>query len=265
MTVVSCDDEPPEPLIEDIANNFNTVTLFNCGVVLSVPVRHLPTVRSFRASPKNRKREFRALRSYVWVATLLDNRCALQCFASVWKSSVRSLTYKPPCWEIPAAESIAVDFQPDCVVSTSHRVATVPPALPEPVVTQTTLDDHKINISAEKEHLCLPSIVITPPLPTDIDWTWHNTVPTPQNAARGNLLTVPDPDCAISNRRGQGSTFSNRGYLAVSRHAWKSLPRNNDSKVAKRTQPVTCTPIRRSSFVEMEDDEEVDLGPTWSG
>jgi len=199
------------------------------------------------------------MRSYIWVATLLDNGCALRCFASAWRSSVRSLTYRPPYLEIFRAEKDSLTSHQDLVV-TPRRVA-VYPAPHKPAAPRSVLDDHKINIPVDEESPSFPRIVITPPPANDVDWAQHNVVPTPQKAAGGNLLTVPDLDHAMSYHRSHASAPSKRGLFS-GRYA--CMPRSTQLNSAKRQQSVICA-IKRPSFVEEEDDEVVDLGRTWSG
>jgi len=221
-------------------------------------VPRFSTVRAPLVSFKSKKRELRAWRSYILVANLPDDRCALQCLASAWKSSVRSLTYKPPCWEVACTVKEPATSQA-ALVARSRRVTTSATAL-----TRCIIEDPRTTVPPEKETVCLPTIVITPPPPSHIDWASGNAVPTPQNAAHGKLLTVPDRDLKVINRYGRFSSSLGSSFKGRSRLPWSpptpSKQPSQASVPAKRPQLA-----RRISFVDEEDDEVVDLGPTWSG
>lgn len=264
MFVPSCDDEPPEPLIEGIAGDFNAVAVIDAGIAFRVPVRRVSPIRTPTISPKSKKRELRALRSYVLVASLLDSRCALETLASVWQSSVRSLGYRSRCLETPRTVKGPVASRPASLII--PRPVTVSPTCPEPAVTTKSL----VHDAAppEKEQVCIPTIVVTPPPPSDIDWACYNAVPTPQNAAHGKLLTVPDRDLRVINRYGRSNHSFGGSFQAKSSLPWcRSKQPSLAAVPASRPQvAVTCsTPVRRPPFVDEEDDDVIDLGPTWSG
>jgi len=267
MFVPSTDDEPPEPIIEGIAGRFNAITVIDAGITFRIPVRRPPAARANAASSKSRKREFRGLRSYILVASLLDSRRALQCFASLWKSSVRSLAYKPPCSETFCTGKGPVASQP-ALVARGRRVTTSV-TFPEPALTKCHIEDVKAIITPEKQSICLPLIVITPPSLNDVDWTCHNAVPTPQNAAHGKLLTVPDRDLKVINRYGLSRNSFGSSYQGNARLPWnrsRLCKRPSQAVIPVKRPPVavTCALVRARPFVDEEEDE-VDLGPTWSG
>jgi hypothetical protein len=117
--------------------------------------------------------------------------------------------------------------------------------------------------SSDHGTLHIPRIVVTPP--DDDPSTSLNAVPTPQNAAFGNQLTVPDPEFKVINRRSPEDPFSDDFRMEEYRtHSSARFDDDSDSDDSGNGHGV-------SGYASQEgDDEDEDamalgLGPTWSG
>jgi hypothetical protein len=127
---------------------------------------------------------------------------------------------------------------------------------------------HDVIDSATGERsFSIPRIVVTPPAGQDL--ASFNQVFTPQDAGHGNLLTVPDPDLEVINQSGHARTLFDSPYLR--RERLYSFPgackkARRPPVLARKDAILTCV-TRESSLGTLQEDEDeaLDLGPTWSG
>jgi len=264
--LASCDDEPPEPLIDRPRDHFGYITLVEAGIALRVSPLRSTTARTNPSKRGVKARALRPLRSFVLLATLLDEGHALQSFASLWRSSVRSLQYKQPYWEISRAVRVIGDLKP---LAASPLCSLAPSAvLSKSCLTPEISSDGVIDSSPGEWSFSIPRIVVIPPSEEDLALSL-NQVPTPQDAGYGNLLTVPDPELEAINQSGLPRTLFDSPYFRRERlysfpGACKEI--GIPPVLAKESTVVTC--LARISTLETlgeEEDEVLDLGPTWSG
>lgn len=234
------------------------MTLVAAGITLGLSPTRLRTARTTSC---NRKRDFRPVRSHDLVATLLDEGYALHRFASLWGGAIRSLHYKLPYCEISRTIRFSVDAK---AVSVPRSVVASSPTLHELPVTS---DSPRTVPSPRSSHFCLPRIVITPPSDEGPPSARPNEVPTPQDAAHGNLLTVPDPDLHVINRSGRARTLFDSPYLRRERlYSYPGACKKPRIPLfpARKPSVVTCV-IQKPVPAEEDEDEIIDLGPTWCG
>jgi len=116
--------------------------------------------------------------------------------------------------------------------------------------------------TVDQETVHIPRIIVTPP--DDDSSSSLNAIPTPQNAAFGNQLTVPDPESKVINRSITEDPFSD-GFRAEDSPP-DSSTRTDGEADAGDTE--VCDGITTCASLDDEDNEDVTalgLGPTWSG
>jgi len=121
-------------------------------------------------------------------------------------------------------------------------------------------------ISSEQRTLQVPRIVVTPP--DDDSSASVNAVPTPQNAAFGNQLIIPDLEFKVINRRIPENPFSDDVRAEDYRtESPARLDDERDSDDSEHSYGVHGGAILMQGDEEDEDEDAaaLGLGPTWSG
>jgi len=190
----------------------------------------------------------------------------VQWLALVWKGVIRSFDYNSFYCDHPHTAAFRIT-QTQKTLVTFGQIA---PA-ERVTITKESLEDFPTTSSRQvspaflnKESFCIPIIIVTPPPSNDDIYATLNAVPTPQDAAFGDQLTVPDPEFQVINCRGHGGCFSDstgvdEWDLDLVVHGGIS---NTDDAVKRE---LTSIGISQRNKFEDDEDIELDLGPTWSG
>lgn len=120
--------------------------------------------------------------------------------------------------------------------------------------TSTTTEENTLNTT-----FCVPIIIVTPPVTGDDTSIAYNTIPTPQDSAFGVYLTVPDSD---QFAKGWCKAHSGLNGATERRVGTASCIGSRTSTARHKLHPMTVS--RRWTLFE-DKDQEIDLGPTWSG
>jgi len=111
-------------------------------------------------------------------------------------------------------------------------------------------------VSLQERTSHIPHIIITPP---DDSSTTLNSVPTPQNAAFGMQLTVPDPEFRVINPQ---NPFSD--YFVIEDRS--TDPSSDDGDIDSERDDSDRTPgLSPAKEEDGDNDASLDLGHTWSG
>lgn len=243
------------------------ITLAEGGVCIGLESKFLLSVfRMLSSSMQLTLRTIPALRAYIPVTTPAKGGCALQGLVA-WNDVIHSLEMLLRHWEVTCATKTTKTAQDAHLVFQRVLLSVVgqidtphfgPNALHRPPSITPQAGD-------------IPYIVVTPPTNASSNTTSINMVPTPQDAAFGNLLTVPDPEFAVINaceshedsyadkiRLGEldlypGSPFGSFGGNPSSSWGEPEMLETDD-------EDVTC-----ESWEEDGEAGVLGLGPTWSG
>lgn len=178
-----------------------------------------------------------------------------------WKDIIRSLEaqYTPSYWELAYATKTYAS-QAALVVFRQVFLSIVQILIQRPVtnaLTKTSLPPSPLN----QDSLGVPQIIVTPP--ANDNSASLNVVPTPQDAAFGNQLTVPDPEFKVINCRTHEDPFSDASQAEEYRSDSLSCFGDGPGDAEKCDEVIKCV-----SWEDEDEDEEVAaicLGSTWSG
>jgi hypothetical protein len=250
------------------------ITFAEGGVRFAFPSNVLLSVfRMLSSSTWSTLRTIPALRAYIPATMPTEGGYMLQ-GSIAWKDVIRSLETSPAP---PRRKEVACSMETTRTAQATHLVFRQvllsvveqiiaphfgPNALLRPI------EPPSITPFKQAGDITIPHIVVTPPASSRTKAS-VNTVPTPQDAAFGNKLTVPDPEFAVINpceshedsyadmiRLGEldlypGSLFGSFGGNPSP--SWGDPETEDD---------VTCDSWEEES---KEDASVLGLGPTWSG
>lgn len=186
-----------------------------------------------------------------------------------WKDILRSLEmqYAPPgAWEVSSIRKTCTPHTAQLLFRQVLLAVVGQLLAPYPQIRPLNSPIRAPSCTPFKQEKSIPHIIITPPPVVPSHQASVNTVPTPQDAAFGNQLTVPDPEFAVIN------TWKNLSSDTFKVDESGSFADDPSSSFGGCSSPSWGDPedaddmVKYASWEEEEDDAStLGLGPTWSG
>ncbi|KAF8591490.1 hypothetical protein K439DRAFT_1611150 [Ramaria rubella] len=244
MIIPSCNDDSVRLAV---IGGRDVLTLVEVRVhsALTLP----PVLRMFDSSTTSKLRTTRASRAYI-LPTLSKDRKDAPSDLIRWNDVIHPLgtQYAPPYWELVHATRIyasQVAFK-----LSRHVLLSIIGIVTPQLVTHALIEVVRNSSLAPPKQVTLdiPRIIITMP---DDSPAFCDVVPTPQNAAFGNQLTVPDPQLQVVNCQCHEDSLSGR---------FRGNEPVDGSGVCDSGGSVEYSPWK-----EEDEEDELDLASTWSG
>ncbi|GJJ07526.1 hypothetical protein Clacol_001728 [Clathrus columnatus] len=254
MIIPPCEDEPPEPdeQTRSLVSPDESAFLWHSRALFILQCE----VKT-QASSKLESRSGHSS-SLISIHIIHNDRYIPQRLSIVWKKALNSLEYFPLSRELSAVAKIRTQEAPVPRISPYDSVDAI-----DDHVSKNLSSDIVPKVSALGETFCIPTIIITPP-PETSDGAVNiscNAVPMPQDSGSGAYLTVPDFDSKVTNN---WHGCERRRVTTVGRSDVLVNHEGSSRKVGAYPK-FDITTSRNYAFLDDEDEEPIDLGPTWCG